>query len=272
MKNLSKEFLTISISLLILVILSWYYLYLMTLSMDTDMSMNMDTDMSMNMDTDMSMDSSLNIFLMPMTGNWTMNDFIVMFLMWSIMMFAMMMPSTFVFLNIFGMMRSNMKSAKHPLLELYLISFTYILIWTIFSIFATLLQYYLHNSGMIDMMGMLKHEMVAGIALICAGAFQFSSLKNACLEKCRNPLSFIMGKNINNLGDVAKLGLAHGIFCLGCCWALMLLLFINGVMNLLWIVAITIAVLAEKILPFEKLTSRFFGAVLVVWGAYLIVI
>ena len=256
MKNLSKEFLTISISLLILVILSWYYLYLMTLSMDTDMSM----------------DSSLNIFLMPMTGNWTMNDFIVMFLMWSIMMFAMMMPSTFVFLKIFGMMRSNMKSAKHPLLELYLISFTYILIWTIFSIFATLLQYYLHNSGMIDMMGMLKHEMVAGIALIFAGAFQFSSLKNACLEKCRNPLSFIMGKNINNLGDVAKLGLAHGIFCLGCCWALMLLLFINGVMNLLWIVAITIAVLAEKILPFEKLTSRFFGAVLVVWGAYLIVI
>ena len=93
MKNLSKEFLTILISLLILVILSWYYLYLMTL----------------NMDTDMSMDSSLNIFLMPMTGNWTMNDFIVMFLMWSIMMFAMMMPSTFVFLNIFGMMRSNMK-------------------------------------------------------------------------------------------------------------------------------------------------------------------
>ena len=81
-----------------------------------------------------------------------------------------------------------------------------------------------------------------------------------------------MGKNINNLGDVAKLGLAHGIFCLGCCWALMLLLFINGVMNLLWIAAITIAVLAEKILPFETLTSRFFGAVLVVWGAYLIVI
>ena len=166
MKNLSKEFLAILISLLILVILSWYYLYLMTL--------NMDTDMSMNMDTDMSMDSSLNIFLMPMTGNWTMNDFIVMFLMWSIMMFAMMMPSTFVFLKIFGMMRSNMKSVKYPLLELYLISFTYILIWTIFSIFATLLQYYLHNSGMIDMMGMLKHEMVAGIALIFAGAFQFS--------------------------------------------------------------------------------------------------
>ena len=161
---------------------------------------------------------------------------------------AMMMPSTFIFLNIFEMMRSNMKSVKHPLLELYVISFAYILIWTIFSIFATFLQYYLHNADMINMMGTLKHEMFAGIFLICAGVFQFSSLKNACLEKCRNPLSFIMGRKINNLGDVAKLGLAHGIFCLGCCWALMLLLFINGVMNLLWIVVLTIAVLAEQLL------------------------
>ena len=264
MKNLSKDFLIISISLLLLVIISWYYLYLMTLSMDApSMNMNMETEMAMNMD------SSFNIFLMPMTGNWAMNDFIVMFLMWTIMMFAMMMPSTFIFINIFEMMRSNIKSVKHPLLELYVISFAYILIWTIFSIFATFLQYYLHNADMINMMGTLKHEMFAGIFLICAGVFQFSSLKNACLEKCRNPLSFIMGRKINNLGDVAKLGLAHGIFCLGCCWALMLLLFINGVMNLLWIVVLTIAVLAEKILPFEKLTSRFFGAVLVVWGAYL---
>ena len=268
MKNLSKDFLIISISLLLLVILSWYYLYLMTLSMDAP-SMNM--NMNMNMETEMTinMDSSFNIFLMPMTGNWTMNDFIVMFLMWTIMMFAMMMPSTFIFLNIFEMMRSNMKSVKHPLLELYVISFAYILIWTIFSIFATFLQYYLHNADMINMIGTLKHEMFAGIFLICAGVFQFSNLKNACLEKCRNPLSFIMGRKINNLGDVAKLGLTHGIFCLGCCWALMLLLFINGVMNLLWIVVLTIAVLAEKILPFEKLTSRFFGVVLVVWGAYL---
>ena len=257
MKNLSKDFLTISISLLLLVLLSWYYLYLITLSMEAP---------SMNMD------SSFDIFLMPMTGNWTMNDFIVMFLMWTIMMFAMMMPSTFVFLHVFGMMRSNMKFVKYPLLELYLISFTYILIWVIFSIFATLLQYYLHNMNMINMMGMLKYEIFAGIALICAGVFQFSSLKNACLEKCRNPLSFIMGRKINNLNDVVKLGLVHGIFCLGCCWALMLLLFVNGVMNLLWIVVLTIVVLAEKILPFEKLTSRFLGLVLVGWGAYLTII
>ena len=96
MKNLSKDFLIISISLLLLVILSWYYLYLMTLSMDApSMNMNMETEMTMNMD------SSFNIFLMPMTGNWAMNDFIVMFLMWTIMMFAMMMPSTLIFLKIF---------------------------------------------------------------------------------------------------------------------------------------------------------------------------
>ena len=260
MRNFSKEFFTTVITLTLLVSLAWYYLYLMTLNSDMASMGSME------------MSAPFNIFLMPMTGNWAMNDFIVMFLMWTIMMFAMMMPSTFIFLKVFGMMRSNMQSVKFPLLELSIVSVTYVLIWTIFSIFATLLQYYLHNLGMINMMGVLKNELLAGITLICAGVFQFSSLKNACLDKCRNPLSFIMGRRINNLSDVATLGLVHGIFCLGCCWALMLLLFVNGVMNLLWVVALTVTVLAEKILPFEKLTSRFFGLVLVGWGTYLTIL
>ena len=260
MRNFSKEFFTTVITLTLLVSLAWYYLYLMTLNSDMASMGSME------------MSAPFNIFLMPMTGNWVMNDFIVMFLMWTIMMFAMMMPSTFIFLKVFGMMRSNMQSVKFPLLELSIVSVTYVLIWTIFSIFATLLQYYLHNLGMINMMGVLKNELLSGITLICAGVFQFSSLKNACLDKCRNPLSSIMGRKINNLSDVATLGLAHGIFCLGCCWALMLLLFVNGVMNLLWVVALTVTVLAEKILPFEKLTSRFFGLVLVGWGTYLTIL
>ena len=118
----------------------------------------------------------------------------------------------------------------------------------------------------------LQNNILAGLFLVGAGAFQFTSLKDTCLEKCRNPLSFLMAGPIKGYGNVAYVGLKHGLFCLGCCWVLMLLLFVNGVMNLLWVVAITIIVLAEKMLPYEKLSSRFLGILLVGWGAYLIFI
>ena len=122
------------------------------------------------------------------------------------------------------------------------------------------------------MMGTLQNNILAGLFLVGAGAFQFTSLKDTCLEKCRNPLSFLMSGPIKGYGNVAYVGIKHGLFCLGCCWVLMLLLFVNGVMNLLWVVAITIIVLAEKMLPYEKLSSRFLGILLVGWGAYLIFI
>ena len=184
----------------------------------------------------------------------------------------MMLPSTFIFLNIFRMMRSNMQISSNIIIEMIVISFTYILIWTIFSLIACTLQYIFHNNGVVDMMGTLQNNILAGLFLVGAGAFQFTSLKDTCLEKCRNPLSFLMAGPIKGYGNVAYVGLKHGLFCLGCCWVLMLLLFVNGVMNLLWVVAITIIVLAEKMLPYEKLSSRFLGILLVGWGAYLILI
>ena len=187
-------------------------------------------------------------------------------------MFAMMLPSTFIFLNVFRLMRSNMQITSSPLLEMIIISSTYFLIWIFFSLLACTLQYILHNSGVVDMMGAIQNKILAGLVLIGAGAFQFTSLKDTCLEKCRNPLSFIMSGPIKGYANVAYVGLQHGVFCLGCCWVLMLLLFVNGVMNLLWVAVLTIVVLIEKMLPYEKLSSRFLGFLLVGWGAYLIFI
>ena len=254
-------------------------------SQDMDMNNEMDMDMSsmdmssmdmstMDMNNDMNMESlnKFSLFAMPMNGNWTVNDFIVMNLMWIIMMFAMMFPSSLMFLFLFYSMRSNMAIVKNPKLEIVLLSLMYFSIWTLFSITACYLQYIFHNYGVVNMMGAYTSNKAAAITLIGAGLFQFSSFKDACLEKCRNPLAFIMGTKINSKFDVLKIGLLHGLYCLGCCWALMLILFVNGVMNMLWVVIITIAVLSEKIIPFEKLTSRFFGLILVFWGSYLIFI
>jgi|TARA_B110001454_G_C12706896_1_gene428996 predicted metal-binding membrane protein len=251
LNKLSKDYFFILISLSVLVAIAWGYL--------------------IAMDNEMNVFDKFYFFTMPMTGNWTINDFIVMGIMWLVMMFAMMMPSTFIFLFIFHSMRSNMASVKNPKFELFLLSFTYFFIWAIFSFVVCFLQYLLHNKGIISMSGIFVNDLFAATTLIFAGLFQFTNIKDSCLEKCKNPLSFIMGKRIDTFSDIISVGFKHGIFCLGCCWALMLILFVNGVMNLLWIVILTLAVLAEKIIPFGKLTSRFFGFLLVFWGAYLII-
>ena len=295
MKSNSSDFYIVIIPILIMVSLAWIYLFVFANEMDMDMSsmdmssmdmssmdmnndMNMDSkDMDMNMDMD-SMDTSMDslnkfsLFAMPMDGNWTVNDFIVMNLMWIIMMFAMMFPSSLMFLFLFYSMRSNMAIVKNSKLEIVLLSLMYFSIWTLFSMAACFLQYIFHNYSVVNMMGAFTSNKAAAITLIGAGLFQFSSFKDACLEKCRNPLAFIMGTKISSNFDVLKVGLLHGLYCLGCCWALMLILFVNGVMNMLWVVILTIAVLSEKIIPFEKVTSRFFGLILVFWGSYLIFI
>ena len=241
----------------------------MSMSMD---SVEMDSEQMNSMSMEMNNgNKSINFLMMPMTGEWNFNDFIVMNIMWIVMMFAMMMPSTYIFLNLFRLMRSKMQTVKYPTLELSLISLTYFIIWIIFSISACTVQYYLHNNGLVDMMGTLKSNTVSSITLLVAGIYQFTNLKQACLEKCRNPLSFIMGRNIHGTKDIISMGLSHGLYCLGCCWSLMALLFVNGVMNLTWVVILTIIILIEKLLPFEQLSSRFFGVLLVIWGLYLLI-
>ena len=197
MKTFKIEYITTLFFLSILVALAWYYLYLMasnpmdsimqnknpmTMSMestsDSEMSMESMSDMDMPMDS-MNINekiSSIDFLMMPMTGEWTTNDFIVMFVMWTVMMFAMMLPSTFIFLNIFRMMRSSMQISSNIIIEMIVISFTYILIWTVFSLLACTLQYLLHNHGVVDMMGSLQNNTLAGLFLVGAGIFQFTRL------------------------------------------------------------------------------------------------
>ena len=156
MKTLRFEYTVTLISLSSLVVLAWYYLFLMSAQPSMDMTMQNENSMNMSMETmsdnememgnitkdsmktnSMEMNqtkSTINFLMMPMIGQWTVSEFIVMFVMWTIMMFAMMLPSTFIFLNVFRLMRSNMQITSSPLLEMIIISSTYFLIWIFFSL------------------------------------------------------------------------------------------------------------------------------------------
>ena len=268
MLKFSRDYLIVVIPIIFMIIGAWLYLdsmHMKPMNMNVEMKdMNMDMDMSMDMDNQ----NTFTLLAMPMTSDWNFNDLIVMTLMWIVMMFAMMMPTTFNFLLIFNQMRSNMKTHHSPKTELAILATTYFLLWTLFSIAAVSLQYILHNANIVDMMGIIKNNNIAASLILFAGIYQFTNLKNICLEKCSNPLSFIMGTKINGMGSIVKIGLSNGIFCIGCCWVLMLLLFVNGVMNLLWVLIITIAVLAEKIFPCN-IISKLFGVGLISWGCLL---
>ena len=111
-----------------------------------------------------------------------------------------------------------------------------------------------------------------GILLIAAGLFQWTPLKHACLNHCRSPIGFFVQNWRDGILGATVMGLHHGAYCLGCCWLLMVLLFVLGVMNLAWVAALTIVVLAEKILPRGELVSRGLGVLLVLWGAWLVAI
>ena len=286
MLKFDREYLIVIIPIILMIIGSWVYLnsmYMQPMDMNTmnmgtmtEESMDMDSmamdkeDMKSMQDSDMSMQNTFNILAMPMNSDWNLNDLIVMALMWIVMMFAMMMPTTFNFLYLFHQMRTNMASTHNQKTELVILASTYFLLWILFSLLAVTLQYFLHNANIVDMMGVIKNNDIAGILIIGAGVYQFTSLKNICLEKCRNPLSYIMGTKIDGMGSIVKIGLSNGIFCIGCCWILMLLLFVNGVMNLLWVLIITIAVLAEKVFPYGNILSKLFGVGLLSWGCLLI--
>ena len=141
MKSNSSDFYIVIMPILIMISLAWIYLFVFSNEMDMDMDM-----ISMDMNNDMNMDTSnkFSLFAMPMDGNWTVNDFIVMNLMWIIMMFAMMFPSSLMFLFLFYSMRSNMAIVKSPKSEIVLLSLMYFSIWTLFSIAACYLQYIFH--------------------------------------------------------------------------------------------------------------------------------
>lgn len=202
---------------------------------------------------------------------WTVVDFILMFLMWVIMMVGMMVPSAAPMILFFAMYNRKQKRAGKTYVGTAAFTAGYLVIWTGFSLCATLLQWMLDQAAMLSPMMVSTSPTLGAILLIGAGAFQVTPLKNACLAHCRSPLQFVMYHWRTGTIGAFRMGLEHGGFCMGCCWVLMGLLFFGGVMNLFWIAIIAIFVLLEKVAPHGPVAGKITGGILVLGGLYLIV-
>ena len=234
-------------------VLSWAYLLYLASNMAAMKSGSMAMDM-----------------MMPASHAWTLPDFEAMFVMWSVMMVAMMLPSASPMILLFEKISEGRATQSAPRPSSVEFMAGYLLIWTGFSLLATLLNWALHSAGVLDSMMGKATPVVAGATLLVAGIYQWTPLKNACLAQCRSPVQFLLAHWSDRRFGAVQMGAQHGLFCLGCCWFLMLLLFALGVMNLLWIAVLTVIVLAEKILPAGDKIARFTGLLLFLWGSWII--
>jgi predicted metal-binding membrane protein len=196
---------------------------------------------------------------------WSSSYAASMLLMWVLMMVAMMLPSALPMVLILD--RFSRARAQGSGLDTALFTSGYVLVWAGFSVLATAAQWGLERSGLLSAhMALTSGEIAAGV-FIAAGAWQFTPIKRTCLDACRSPIEFLSSYWRPGRTGPLLMGLHHGAFCLGCCWVLMALLFVGGVMNLLWIVPVALFVLIEKCLPGGERMGKVGGAPLIVWGA-----
>jgi predicted metal-binding membrane protein len=197
---------------------------------------------------------------------WLPSDFLMMFLMWAIMMVAMMLPTALRAILIYAGIAARGRQDESPITPIYLFSGGYIAIWTLFSVAATLMQWSLQSAALLSPMMVSSSVELGAALLITAGIYQFTPLKDACLKHCQSPIMYLAANYKKGNAKAFQLGLKHGSYCLGCCWVLMGLLFLGGVMNLLWILAITLFVLAEKLLPPALHGTRLSGVTMILVG------
>jgi predicted metal-binding membrane protein len=229
-----------------LVALSWAYLVLMARDMSAgDMTMMVQPDA------------------------WGARVAITMFLMWSIMMVGMMLPSAapMVLLNAALLRQTQQTERVHRNTLVFLAG--YLAIWTAFSAAATVLQWWLSQLDLLSPMMIGTSSTMNQMVLIAAGIYQWLPWKTACLKHCQTPVMFLTQHRRPGLSGAFRMGLLHGAYCVGCCWALMLLLFVGGVMNLLWIALLAGLVLVEKLLPWGTNFGRVTGVLMILAALWL---
>lgn len=209
---------------------------------------------------------------MPAPMIWSATDFAYMLVMWTVMMVAMMLPSATPAVLLFSRVREHRVAHGRAYASTAAFVAGYLLTWLAFSVLATIANWVLHTGGALSsMMGQVGRS-AGGLMLVAAGAFQWTPLKQACLVHCRTPLGFLTQHWREGNTGALVMGLHHGAYCLGCCWMLMALLFVLGVMNLVWVAVLTLVVLIEKLLPRGALLSRTLGVALMIWGGWLLAI
>ena len=211
---------------------------------------------------------------MKMTGPdnsaWPVTTLLPLFLMWSVMMVAMMLPSALPMVLTFAAVARNRQRLGRPYVPTIVFVSGYLAIWSAFSAVAAASQWLLHRHALLSPSMATTSAIFGGVLLIGAGVFQFTPLKRSCLTRCRGTLEFIFTRWREGRSGAFAMGLEHGVFCTGCCWALMALLFVAGVMNILWVAALTVLVCLEKILPARARVSFATGIVLAGWGVFIL--
>ena len=246
---LKRDRVVIIVSLVMVTAIAWIY----TVNLARDM---MGTDIEMSM---------------PHTRAWGARDFALTFVMWTVMQVAMMTPSAAPMILMFAKFGRQRRAQQGILPATWVFLSGYLIVWAGFSAVATLVQWGLSATALLSPMMASASPVLGGGLLIAAGVFQFTPLKHACLDHCRSPLGFFMTEWREGMRGVLTMGLRHGIFCVGCCWLLMALMFVAGVMNLLWAAALTAYVLVEKIAPAGRLVSRAAGLLAIGWGVWMVV-
>lgn len=209
--------------------------------------------------------------MMPRLRAWSPSEAVGMFLMWAIMMVGMMVPSASPMVLLYARVVRRSRNAWVGHIRTALFAGGYIVVWTAFSVLATATQLVLEWLALLTPMMKAASPIVGGIVLVSAGLYQLTPAKRACLEKCRTPFAFVTQHWRAGSSGAFLMGLSHGLYCLGCCWMLMALLFVVGVMNLLWVAIIAGFVLMEKIAPAGHVLARTSAVGLIAAGAYMAV-
>jgi predicted metal-binding membrane protein len=204
-----------------------------------------------------------------MTTHWDAPHLLLLWAMWSVMMTAMMLPSAAPLILLYGAAarRSRQPTARR---HIYALAAGYLAAWTAFSLAATALQRALASLLLVSPMMEAGSSRLTATLLIVAGVYQWTPLKHACLRACQSPLGFLMARWRDGWSGALRVGLEHGTYCIGCCWALMLLLFAGGAMNMVVIAGLTAGVAFEKLAPFSRRGAQLSGAVMIAAGSWIL--
>jgi len=200
---------------------------------------------------------------------WGLADWAGLFIMWAIMMVAMMLPSAApVILLVLGVYRRRVDPQARSAASAFIAG--YLVAWTFFSVAASVAQVGLHRLALLAPDMRLSSSVLSGVLLIVVGLYQWLPIKNTCLAHCQSPIGFLSQYWREGTIGGLWLGLRHGMFCVGCCWLLMTLLFVVGVMNLFWVAGLAVFVLVEKLWARAMLLTRAAGVAAVAWGMWLL--
>ncbi len=197
---------------------------------------------------------------------WTVPALAAVLAMWMVMMAAMMLPGAAPMILLFATLGRKQRERQTPYGPTTVFVLGYAIIWLGFSLLATTAQWALDESALLSPGLAATSRFIAGGVLFGAGIYQFTPFKATCLKNCRTPLDFLMGHWRSGPRGAFVMGVQHGLYCLGCCWILMALLFVGGIMNLAWVAALSLYVLLEKTVPGGRWLGRAAGLALILWG------